>query len=70
MISVAAVLLEELSFRRYLRLRDVLSLLAAALLENFGYRQLTAWWRLQGVIDYCRGRTAWGVMVRKGLTTT
>jgi cellulose synthase/poly-beta-1,6-N-acetylglucosamine synthase-like glycosyltransferase len=70
MISVAAVLLEELSFRRYLRLRDVVSLLAAALLENFGYRQMTAWWRLQGSIDYYRGRNNWGVMVRKGLTTT
>lgn len=69
MISVAAVLLEELSFRRYLRLRDVLSLLAAALLENFGYRQMTGWWRLQGFIDYCKGRNAWGVMVRRGLTT-
>ncbi|MGH9256157.1 MAG: glycosyltransferase family 2 protein [Vicinamibacterales bacterium] len=69
MISVAAVVLEELSFRRYLRLQDVLWLLAAAALENFGYRQMTAWWRLQGAFDYYRGRTAWGAMARKGLTT-
>ena len=38
---IASVLLEELSFRRYLRLLDVFKLLAAAVLENFGYRQLT-----------------------------
>jgi len=69
MISVAAVVLEELSFRRYLRLGDVLRLLAAAALENFGYRQLTAWWRLRGIVDYLRGRRAWGTMARKGLTT-
>ena len=69
MISVAAVLLEELSFRRYMRLRDVLTLLCAAALENFGYRQMTAWWRLRGVIDYCRGRKAWVAVPRKGLTT-
>jgi cellulose synthase/poly-beta-1,6-N-acetylglucosamine synthase-like glycosyltransferase len=68
-VSVAAVALEELSFRRYLRLSDVLRLLAAAGLENFGYRQLTVWWRLQGVIDYCKDRRAWGAMARKGLTT-
>ena len=69
MISVGAVLLEELSFRRYMRLRDVLILLLAAVLENFGYRQLTAWWRLRGVIDYCRRRNTWVAVPRKGLTT-
>jgi cellulose synthase/poly-beta-1,6-N-acetylglucosamine synthase-like glycosyltransferase len=69
LISVAAVLLEELSFRRYLRLGDVLALVAAAVLENFGYRQLTAWYRLRGTIDYLRGRTSWGAMTRKGLST-
>jgi cellulose synthase/poly-beta-1,6-N-acetylglucosamine synthase-like glycosyltransferase len=68
-ISVASLLLEEVSFRRYLRLGDVGVLLAAAVLENFGYRQMTTWWRLQGIIDYWRGRTNWGVMARKGLST-
>jgi cellulose synthase/poly-beta-1,6-N-acetylglucosamine synthase-like glycosyltransferase len=68
LISVAAVLLEELSFRRYLRLPDVARLLAAALLENFGYRQLNSWWRLRGLLDYARRRTAWGAMPRKGLS--
>jgi cellulose synthase/poly-beta-1,6-N-acetylglucosamine synthase-like glycosyltransferase len=70
LISVASVLLEELSFRRYLRLLDVLKLLAAAVVENFGYRQLTTFWRLRGTIDYWRGRTQWGAMTRKGLATT
>jgi cellulose synthase/poly-beta-1,6-N-acetylglucosamine synthase-like glycosyltransferase len=70
LVSIASVLLEELSFRRYLRLADVLRLLAAALLENFGYRQLTTWWRLRGTFDYWRGRTGWGTMARKGLSTT
>jgi cellulose synthase/poly-beta-1,6-N-acetylglucosamine synthase-like glycosyltransferase len=67
MISVASVLLEELSFRRYLRLLDVFKLLAAAVFENFGYRQLTSWWRLRGTIDYWRGLSGWGTMSRKGL---
>jgi cellulose synthase/poly-beta-1,6-N-acetylglucosamine synthase-like glycosyltransferase len=70
LISIASVLLEELSFRRYLRLLDVFKLLAAAVLENFGYRQLTTIWRLRGTIDYWRGQTAWGTMTRKGLATT
>lgn len=68
--SVAAVLLEELSFRRYLRLADVLKLLLAALVENFGYRQLNTWWRLLGVIDFVKGKQGWGTMTRKGLATS
>jgi hypothetical protein len=70
LISIASVLLEELSFRRYLRLLDVFKLLAAAVFENFGYRQLTTIWRLQGTLDYWRGHTGWGAMTRKGLATT
>ena len=70
LISIASVLLEEMSFRRYLRLLDVLKLLAAAVAENFGYRQLTTFWRLRGTIDYWRGRNEWGTMTRKGLSTT
>ena len=66
MISVAAVLLEELSFRRYPRVSDLLRLCAYAVLENFGYRQLTTWWRFQGIVDYLRGRQSWGAMTRKG----
>ena len=65
-ISLAAVLLEEMSFRRYPRVRDLLKLAAYSVLENFGYRQLTAWWRFRGIVDYLRGRQAWGAMTRKG----
>lgn len=68
MISVASVLLEEVSFRRYLRFRDVAWLLAAALLENFGYRQMTVWWRLRGLVDHWRGGQDWGLIRRKGLS--
>ncbi len=68
--SVAAVLLEELSFRRYPRLRDLLWLVTYAVLENFGYRQLTTWWRITGIIDFFRGKQAWGAMTRKGFQKT
>jgi cellulose synthase/poly-beta-1,6-N-acetylglucosamine synthase-like glycosyltransferase len=66
LISVAAVLLEEMSFRRYPRVRDLLRLCAYGVLENFGYRQMTTWWRFRGVVDYFRGRQGWGAMTRKG----
>jgi cellulose synthase/poly-beta-1,6-N-acetylglucosamine synthase-like glycosyltransferase len=65
-MSVAAVLLEELTFRRYPRTRDLARLCAYGVLENFGYRQLTTWWRFRGVVDFVRGRQGWGAMTRKG----
>jgi cellulose synthase/poly-beta-1,6-N-acetylglucosamine synthase-like glycosyltransferase len=66
LISVLSVLLEELTFRRYPRTRDLVMLVGLGVLENFGYRQLTTWWRLKGTWDYFRGRQGWGQMVRKG----
>ena len=66
LISVISVLLEEVSFRRYPRIRDLMMLFALGILENFGYRQMTTWWRLKGTMDYFRGRQGWGRMVRKG----
>jgi cellulose synthase/poly-beta-1,6-N-acetylglucosamine synthase-like glycosyltransferase len=68
LISLTAVLLEELSFRRYPRVTDLLKLAAYGVLENFGYRQLTMWWRFMGIVDFLRGRQAWGAMTRKGFT--
>jgi cellulose synthase/poly-beta-1,6-N-acetylglucosamine synthase-like glycosyltransferase len=66
LISIAAVLLEEISFRRYPRMGDLLRLCAYGVLENFGYRQMTSWWRFRGIVDYFRGRQGWGAMTRKG----
>jgi cellulose synthase/poly-beta-1,6-N-acetylglucosamine synthase-like glycosyltransferase len=66
LISVLSVLLEEVTFRRYPRTRDLVMLVGLGVLENFGYRQLTTWWRLKGTVDFFRGRQGWGQMVRKG----
>ncbi|MGI9648635.1 MAG: glycosyltransferase [Acidimicrobiia bacterium] len=64
--SIAAVALEELSFRRYQRSGDLGRLLLIALVESFGYRQLTLIWRLQGLWSAARGKTSWGAMERVG----
>ena len=66
LLSVASIALEELSFRRYPRATDLLRLALYGVFENFGYRQLSTWWRIVGIIDYFRGRKGWGTMKRKG----
>ena len=66
MISLASVILEELSFRRYPRLSDLLWLALYGFLENLGYRQIATWWRVRGVFRYLKGERGWGTMARKG----
>jgi cellulose synthase/poly-beta-1,6-N-acetylglucosamine synthase-like glycosyltransferase len=65
-VSIAAVLLEEISFRRYGRPADLLRLLLHAFFENLGYRQMTVWWRVKACWDYFRGEKSWGAMPRRG----
>jgi len=48
------------------RRRDVLLLLAYAVLENLGFRQLTLWWRVRGLWDAWRGKTGWEKFARVG----
>ena len=67
LLSCATLLLDELSYSRYERVRDRLLLLPWAVLENIGYRQLTVYWRLLGVWKFLRRRTEWGAMTRRGL---
>jgi cellulose synthase/poly-beta-1,6-N-acetylglucosamine synthase-like glycosyltransferase len=66
MLSIWAVILEEATFRVYDRRKDFYRLLLYALVEPFGYRQLTVLWRLRGVFNALRGLTHWGEMQREG----
>ena len=68
LLSIVAVLLEEITFRRYGRPSDRAWLILWALVENLGYRQLTVWWRLRGIWGFLRGDMSWGVMERTGFT--
>lgn len=65
-LSVLSVILEEMSFRKYPKTRHLLTLFCASILENFGYRQLTTWWRFQGILQYFFGARSWGKMEKKG----
>lgn len=65
-LSVGALALEESELHRFPRARDLIVLTGAAILENFGYRQLNQVWRLRGTLDWMRGATNWGEMTRKG----
>ncbi|MEJ2193416.1 MAG: glycosyltransferase [Ignavibacteriaceae bacterium] len=67
-LSTLAVCLEELSFKKYSNPKHMIQLMIAALIENFGFRQLTAWWRFKGFVEYFVGKRGWGKMEKKGFS--
>jgi cellulose synthase/poly-beta-1,6-N-acetylglucosamine synthase-like glycosyltransferase len=64
-LSLSAIVLEELTTRRYPSVKDLRSLLFAGLIECFFYRQLTAIWRTKGMIDFVLRKKGWGKMDRQ-----
>lgn len=68
-LSLTALMVEQLSFRRYRGMKSLLISIWAAVEENVGYRQLNAVWRIGGAIEALRNTPAeWGNMQRKGFT--
>ena len=65
-LSILAVGLEELSFRRYRHFGDFMKLFWIGILENFGYRQFVSFWRIRGVFSFFLKRRGWGTMQRRG----
>ena len=66
-LSLGAIALEDASFGRHPEWDDLGRLVAFALLENAGYRQLSHLWRLEGFWQLVRGGE-WGAMERRGLS--
>jgi cellulose synthase/poly-beta-1,6-N-acetylglucosamine synthase-like glycosyltransferase len=67
LLTLTSLLLEEISYDTYPRLGQVMVLILAAVAENFGYRQLTAIWRVKGIWRWMRkADSSWGKMARSG----
>ena len=66
-LSLGTLALEEQQLRRTPSAKDLLRLGAAAVLENFGYRQINILYRLAGFGRYFRNDTSWAAVPRVGL---
>ncbi len=66
-LSVLAVLLDDLAFRRYRGAWQLLSLASAALVEAVALRPLCSAWRVTGFYHHFRRDLSWGRMERTGL---
>lgn len=68
-LTLAALLVEQLSFRRYAGMRNLMVSIWAAFEENVGFRQLNALWRMGGAMEAWRDKPAeWGDMQRRGFS--
>lgn len=65
-LSIGAILLEEYTFNKYPTIGHLLKLTLYGILENFGYRQLTTLYRLEGIISFKKHKNNWGKIERKG----
>ena len=65
-LSIASILLEEVSFRRYPGWLDLTKLLIFSILENFGYRQMLSFFKVKALWDLLRRKRGWGKMDRAG----
>ncbi|MDE2340564.1 MAG: glycosyltransferase family 2 protein, partial [Alphaproteobacteria bacterium] len=66
LLSLCTLAHEELQYRAAHRVKDIAILVMCSLLENFGYRQSCAWFRLRGIYKRVRGNTTWAAVPRVG----
>jgi cellulose synthase/poly-beta-1,6-N-acetylglucosamine synthase-like glycosyltransferase len=64
-VTLLSVLLSDATSRQYVQGSDLALLIAVAILESFGYRQLNAIWGCVGTIQALTGKTGWGTMKRQ-----
>jgi cellulose synthase/poly-beta-1,6-N-acetylglucosamine synthase-like glycosyltransferase len=68
-LSTAGIFLEELTYRRYPAWGHMFRLLLYGVFENFGYRQINSFWRMQAMVKYLTGRRGWEYVEKKGMRT-
>lgn len=64
-LSIGAILLEEYTFSKYPSTGQLFRLTLYGILENFGYRELTVLYRIEGIFKYKKNKNNWGEIQRK-----
>jgi cellulose synthase/poly-beta-1,6-N-acetylglucosamine synthase-like glycosyltransferase len=66
-LTYICVLIQSVTFKWYFSIGTYLKMFFCSLFEQFGYRQLSVIWRLQGFFQWMFGReTKWTPNIRKG----
>ena len=65
-LSVGALIIEEFTFNKYVKLSEFFRLAFYGIVENFSYRQLTVIIRLIAIFGFKKYRGSWGKIERRG----
>ena len=68
-VTLLAVLMSDATTRQYVQGRDLALLVAVAILESLGYRQLNSVWGCVGTFQALTGKKGWGAMKRTAFRT-
>jgi hypothetical protein len=68
-VTFVAVLLNDVATRQFMRGRDLALLVAVAILESVGYRQVNSLWGCLGTVQALSGKGGWGSMKRQAFRT-
>lgn len=64
-LSIGSLILEQYTRKTVMSAKQSLTLSLYAILENFGYRQMITFFRMEGIIKYRKLRKTWGEIERK-----
>ena len=68
-VTLFAVLMSDVTMQRYAQGHDLALLVAIAILESFGYRQINSAWGWLGTMQAMSGTSGWGTMKRRAFRT-
>jgi cellulose synthase/poly-beta-1,6-N-acetylglucosamine synthase-like glycosyltransferase len=68
LLSIGAILLEQYTFSKYPSLSQLFKLTMYGIIENFGYRQLTVFYRVEGIFKFRKQRHTWGKIKRQSFS--
>jgi cellulose synthase/poly-beta-1,6-N-acetylglucosamine synthase-like glycosyltransferase len=63
-LSIGALILEEHTFKKYPSIKQLVKLTFYAIIDNFGYRQLNTWYRVEALFAYRKAKHSWGSLSR------
>jgi cellulose synthase/poly-beta-1,6-N-acetylglucosamine synthase-like glycosyltransferase len=67
-LSIGAILLEEYTFSKYPSIKQLVKLSWYGVLENFGYRQMTTFFRIDAIIRFKKFKNSWGKIKRESFS--
>lgn len=68
LLTFCSLIMEEVSLKKYFSGKSLLKLAFLTLIENFGYRQMTIWWRIQGSVRYFTKKRFWREKIERSLS--